>query len=404
MQFDIPTLLVIATANLLVLSLALTALMGRHTTAATRCAQLAVAMHMLGGVLAIAASYGWQTLWGTAAITVFGLGQWLLHRALGGWLGHRARLSPTRKRARRRGPQDWLSYRWATRCMLVLVVAVPLGYALGYGEARFQLGWSHAGLAAMLLVVARATLFPLRAAGRDWRWMLCACLVVMALLLLARGVAAVWGAVQVLPALNLVFALAVNVVSLVATLALLAAWRDEAKARLRSLAMTDGLTGLLNRRGWEERAEGLFANAQRYQQPMTLMMLDIDHFKRINDTHGHEVGDMALKLFARLLRESRRTGDLVGRLGGEEFCIVLANTHKSACYGFDQRLRSVLSQRAEQELGFPMDFSAGVAVLKDGDGTLTGLLARADAALYEAKRQGRGRLLQSEGGMGQTVI
>jgi diguanylate cyclase len=234
--------------------------------------------------------------------------------------------------------------------------------------------------------------------------MLCACLVVMALLLLARGVAAVWGAVQVLPALNLVFALAVNVVSLVATLALLAAWRDEAKARLRSLAMTDGLTGLLNRRGWEERAEGLFANAQRYQQPMTLMMLDIDHFKRINDTHGHEVGDMALKLFARLLRESRRTGDLVGRLGGEEFCIVLANTHKSACYGFDQRLRSVLSQRAEQELGFPMDFSAGVAVLKDGDGTLTGLLARADAALYEAKRQGRGRLLQSEGGMGQTVI
>jgi diguanylate cyclase len=404
MQFDIPTLLVIATANLLVLSLALTALMGRHTTAATRCAQLAVAMHMLGGVLAIAASYGWQTLWGTAAITVFGLGQWLLHRALGGWLGHRARLSPTRKRARRRGPQDWLSYRWATRCMLVLVVAVPLGYALGYGEARFQLGWSHAGLAAMLLVVARATLFPLRAAGRDWRWMLCACLVVMALLLLARGVAAVWGAVQVLPVLNLVFALAVNVVSLVATLALLAAWRDEAKARLRSLAMTDGLTGLLNRRGWEERAEGLFANAQRYQQPMTLMMLDIDHFKRINDTHGHEVGDMALKLFARLLRESRRTGDLVGRLGGEEFCIVLANTHKSACYGFDQRLRSVLSQRAEQELGFPMDFSAGVAVLKDGDGTLTGLLARADAALYEAKRQGRGRLLQSEGGMGQTVI
>jgi diguanylate cyclase (GGDEF)-like protein len=94
----------------------------------------------------------------------------------------------------------------------------------------------------------------------------------------------------------------------------------------------------------------------------------------------------------------------VGRLGGEEFCIVLANTHKSACYGFDQRLRSVLSQRAEQELGFPLDFSAGVAVLKDGDGTLTGLLARADAALYEAKRQGRGRLLQSEGGMGQTVI
>jgi diguanylate cyclase len=404
MQLDIPTLLVLATANLFVLSLALLALMGRHTTSPTRCAQLAVAMHMLGGVLAMAASYSWQTVWGTLAVAAFGCGQWLLHRALGGWLGHRARLSPTRKRPRRRGPQDWLSYRWATRCMLVLVPAVPVGYALGWDNPGFQMAWSQVGLAAMLLLVARATLFPLRAAGRDWRWLLCACLVGMAMLLLARAAAGALLAERVLQLFNLLLALAVNVVSLVATLALLAAWRDEAKARLRSLAMTDGLTGLLNRRGWEERAEGLFANAQRYQQPMTLMMLDIDHFKRINDTHGHEVGDMALKLFARLLRESRRTGDLVGRLGGEEFCIVLANTHKSACYGFDQRLRSVLSQRAEQELGFPLDFSAGVAVLKDGDGTLTGLLARADAALYEAKRQGRGRLLQSEGGMGQTVI
>lgn len=404
MQLDIPTLLVLATVNLLVLSLALLALMGRHTTPATRCAQLGVAAHMLGGMLAIAATYQWPTLWGTLALAIFGGGQWLLHRALGGWLGHRARLSPTRKRPRRRGPQDWLSYRWATRCMLVLVLATPAGYALAWADPRFQLGWSHAGLAAMLLVVARATLFPLRNAGRDWRWLLCACLVGMALLLLARGAAGVLLAEQVLQLFNLVLALAVNVVSLVATLALLAAWRDEAKARLRSLAMTDGLTGLLNRRGWMERAESMFANAQRYQQPLTLMMLDIDHFKRINDTHGHEVGDLALKLFARLLRESRRTGDLVGRLGGEEFCIVLANTHKSASIGFDQRLRSVLRQRAEQELGFPMDFSGGVAVLKDGDGTLTGLLARADTALYEAKRQGRGRVLQSEGGLGLTVI
>jgi diguanylate cyclase (GGDEF)-like protein len=378
--------------------------MGRHTTPPTRCAQMAVATHMLGGVLAIAASYSWQTVCGTLAIAVFGCGQWLLHRALGGWLGHRARLSPTRRRPRRRGPQDWLSYRWATCCMLVLVLAVPVGYALGWDNPRFQMGWSHVGLAAMLLVVARATLFPLRAAGRDWRWLLCACLMGMAMLLLARAAAGELLAEQVLQLFNLLLALAVNVVSLVATLALLAAWRDEAKARLRSLAMTDGLTGLLNRRGWQERAESMFANAQRYQQPLTLMMLDIDHFKRINDTHGHEVGDLALKLFARLLRESRRTGDLVGRLGGEEFCIVLANTHKSASIGFEQRLRSVLVLRAEQELGFPLDFSGGVAVLKEGDGTLTGLLARADAALYEAKRQGRGRVLQSEGGMGQTVI
>jgi diguanylate cyclase len=253
----------------------------------------------------------------------------------------------------------------------------------------------------MLVLAGSATLFPLRPMGRAWRWLLCACLAGMAGVLLVRGLVGVWGPLY--PS-DLALAVGVNLALVVVVVALLTAWRDEAKARLHNLAMTDGLTGLLNRRGWLERAEGMFANAMRYQQPLTLMMLDIDHFKRVNDTHGHEVGDKALKLFARLLRESRRTGDLVGRLGGEEFCIVLANTHRSASIGFDLRLRTVLRQTAEKELGFPLDFSAGVGVLKDGDSTLNGLLARADAALYEAKNTGRGRLVQSGGGAGLTVI
>lgn len=289
-----------------------------------------------------------------------------------------------------------------------MLVAAPLGYLLagwlGSAGPAFQWGWSHLCLVAMLVLLAAATLFPPSPMGRAWRWLLCGCLTALAVVLLVRGLVGIRADASLLHRTDLALAMAVNLAFVMALVALLAAWRDEAKTRLQRLAMTDGLTSLLNRRGWLERAEGMFANAQRYQQPLTLMVLDIDHFKRVNDTYGPEMGDKALQLFARLLSECHRTGDLIGRLGGEEFCIVLANTHRSASIGFDLRLRSLLRQTAEHELGFPLDYSAGVGVLKDGDGTLTGLIARADAALYEAKKSGRGRLVQSAAGARLTVI
>lgn len=414
MFLDLQPLLVMATANMGVGSLALLAVMGRGASAATRCVQMALTAFLLGGMAAITAGSTWSVALAPLALLFFSAGLWLLHRALGSWLGHRTRPPIQRKKPRKPGRPGvfyGLDYRWSERGLRALLVVTPLGYVLGHtlgstlgaSSPAFQWGWSHLCLAAMLLLVAAATLFPLRRVGRAWRWVLCASLSVLALVLLVRGLVGVWSP-DLLRLPDLAMALAVNMAMVAAMVALLAAWRDEAKARLHSLAMTDGLTGLLNRRGWTERAEAMFANAMRYQQPLTLMMLDIDHFKRVNDTYGHEAGDTALKLFARLLRESRRTGDLVGRIGGEEFCIVLANTHRAASAGFDLRLRAMLQQTAEKELGFPLDYSAGVGVLKDGDATLAGLLARADAALYEAKKAGRGRLVQSGGGAGLTVI
>ncbi|WP_295956069.1 GGDEF domain-containing protein [Rhodoferax sp.] len=407
MLLDLPTLLVIATANVGVVSLALLVIIGTGASAATRCVQIALAALLLGGVAAITAGTVWTSVLAPLALLFFSLGLWLLHRALGSWLGHRTRPPTNRKRPRkppRPGVYYGLDYRLSERCLRLLLVATPLGYLLGSASPAFQWGWSHLCLVTMLVLAAAATLFPMRHMGRAWRWMLCGCLTGLAVVLLVRGLVGGWGGAALLPFADMAMALAVNLAFVACMVALLAAWRDEAKARLHNLAMTDGLTGLLNRRGWLERAEGMFANAMRYQQPLTLMMLDIDHFKRVNDTYGHEVGDTALKLFARLLRDSRRTGDLVGRLGGEEFCIVLANTHRSASIGFDLRLRTMLHQTAEKELGFPLDYSAGVGVLKDGDSTLPGLIARADAALYEAKKAGRGQLVQSDGGAGLTVI
>ena len=411
MLLDLPSLLVIATANVAMVLLALLITIGPEASPATRCVQIALAALLLGGVAALTAGTVWTVVLAPLALLFFSVAMWLLHRALGSWLGHRTRPPASRKRpdkAPRPGVYYGLDYHGSARCLRILLVVAPLGYVLAYwlgpvGPA-VQWGWSHLCLAAMLVLTAAATLFPLRHMGGSWRWLLCGCLAGLAVVLLARGLVGVWGNAALLPWANLAMAVAVNLAFVASMVALLAAWRDEAKARLHNLAMTDGLTGLLNRRGWLERAEGMFANAMRYQQPLTLMMLDIDHFKRVNDKYGHEVGDTALKLFARLLRESRRTGDLVGRLGGEEFCIVLANTHRAASIGFDLRLRSLLQQTAEKELGFPLDYSAGVGVLKDGDATLTGLIARADAALYEAKAAGRGRLVQSDGGAGLTVI
>ena len=173
------------------------------------------------------------------------------------------------------------------------------------------------------------------------------------------------------------------------TIAMLVAWRDEAEIKLRELAVTDALTSLPNRRGFEKRAQAMLAHARRHDLPLTALMLDLDHFKQVNDTHGHEVGDRALQLFSRLLKETRRDGDLAARLGGEEFCLLL-HSDASAGAPLDQRLRQRLRQAAPAELGLEIDFSAGLAVLRPDDTSIQQLLARADRALYEAKTDGRG--------------
>ena len=122
-------------------------------------------------------------------------------------------------------------------------------------------------------------------------------------------------------------------------------------------------------------------------------MLDIDHFKRINDERGHARGDQALQLLSRLLREELRTGDLAGRYGGEEFCVLLTHTREGQALSLDQRLRQCLRLQSAQELDFPLEYSAGLAAMGTRDTTLDSLLRRADEALYEAKRAGRGQVV-----------
>lgn len=171
--------------------------------------------------------------------------------------------------------------------------------------------------------------------------------------------------------------------------------RHQLHARLRYMAQYDELTGLPNRGLLFDRLHTALARARREQGRLALLYLDLDKFKQVNDTHGHEAGDRALQLFARLLGDTCRSGDLVGRLGGEEFGVLLLHNSEPAGLALDRRLRRRLHAASVAELGFALDYSAGMAVLQPGEAALAELMARADGALYEAKTAGRGRLMSA---------
>jgi diguanylate cyclase len=145
---------------------------------------------------------------------------------------------------------------------------------------------------------------------------------------------------------------------------------------------TDPLTGVSNRRALDETLISMFAMMHRYELPFSIVIVDIDHFKKINDEQGHLYGDSILKSVAKLLADNVRDTDVVTRYGGEEFVIVMPQTTLSGACNFSGRL----CQKVEQNL--PLTISGGVSAAVDGDNPQT-LLARADAALYSAKAAGR---------------
>jgi diguanylate cyclase (GGDEF)-like protein len=121
-------------------------------------------------------------------------------------------------------------------------------------------------------------------------------------------------------------------------------------------------------------------------------MLDLDHFKRINDTRGHEVGDQVLRLFSTVLLTHRRSSDLAARIGGEEFALLLPHTDRASALLIEQRQRAALKMTCGLQPDLTVDYSAGLALLQPTDDSLTTFMVRADTGLYLAKSQGRGRL------------
>lgn len=159
-------------------------------------------------------------------------------------------------------------------------------------------------------------------------------------------------------------------------------------------ARTDELTGLNNLRAFKEQADTMFAHTQRYSLPLCALLLDIDHFKQINDTYGHAAGDQVLQVVAQRLKTALREADLCGRLGGEEFAVLLASTDLHEALLIAEKLRLAI-----QDIVMPMidatlrvTISIGVARAHEDCPDTTTLLAQADAAMYQAKSSGRNRV------------
>ncbi len=166
--------------------------------------------------------------------------------------------------------------------------------------------------------------------------------------------------------------------------------------KLEELNRTDPLTGTANRRSLNESLEREYLRAQRYQRPLSLLMMDVDHFKHVNDTHGHQAGDTVLITIASSLLCSLRKQDVVGRYGGEEFAVVLPETVKDNALIVAERCRDMVAS-IETDTGssrLKVTMSVGVAALSDeGVSGTAELIRAADRALYQAKREGRNRVV-----------
>lgn len=167
------------------------------------------------------------------------------------------------------------------------------------------------------------------------------------------------------------------------------------KELYRKLSVIDGLTGIYNRRYFEEVLNKEFERVKRYSRPISLLMIDLDHFKKINDTYGHPAGDYILKELSNVLSKFVRTVDFVARYGGEEFCVILFETERKDAIRLSERLVKLIDQKKFPAFGnlpeLHLTISIGIATYPEDAKTREGLIKKADEALYQAKILGRNR-------------
>ena len=326
---------------------------------------------------------------------------------------------------------------------------LPLGFAIGVSNFLFMLGWlfhyagiraffgrrhphglhwrlpwllalSHGGLMAWLAVgqesvpgrlflfnsagamtmaaAAMAVKLPSHGALRTAAHLMRGVLGLSALLYASR---VLWFAVMGTPAavtapigIQIYVGLAQSLLQIAATFSFLLLQNFRLNDELREQADVDVLTGVFNRRGLDLRAHRLLARARKTRSQMAVIIMDIDHFKRINDTHGHAVGDQVLVWLPEQLSEMLRPNDLLGRYGGEEFVALLPDVDLATALKVAERMRSNIAAQAPEFNGarIPITLSLGIALARDADYDLETALAQADAGLYLAKESGRNQV------------
>lgn len=283
----------------------------------------------------------------------------------------------------------WGPVLFAVPALFMLLDNLPARVTLVAAVTSYQ--------AALLLFIVLK--YRIRTVGRGQYFVIAAAVIAM-LTMLFRGLGTVLGVeslVQITsstPIQTYTF-LASCVIVIIGSMGLVLMTKERADAHNRQLAMHDELTGLPNRRYTLEMLTHLLASQQRSQQPLSLLMLDIDHFKLINDSCGHLAGDQALKLLSDNLRSRLRTQDHAGRWGGEEFLVILPNTTASGGLQVAENLRSSVEGLNARHINptLRMTISIGLCTLPPtaGASPLQGV-GRADEALYQAKQNGRNRV------------
>lgn len=193
---------------------------------------------------------------------------------------------------------------------------------------------------------------------------------------------------------NLATLIYMTIGPLLATVGFMLMSNERLMAEAMRLSTEDALTGAYSRRALNDLSDRVLAEARRHRRPLSVLMIDADHFKRINDTYGHEAGDEVLVELVRRIRLTLRAEDFVGRVGGEEFVVVLPDTPEEEARQVGERLRQVIARdtyiREGEEI--PFTVSIGVAERDPGEAEFEALLKRADDAMYAAKRGGRNRV------------
>lgn len=160
---------------------------------------------------------------------------------------------------------------------------------------------------------------------------------------------------------------------------------------ITDLALSDSLTGLYNKRYFQTRLEQEFERYARYRTPVSIVQVDLDHFKLVNDTWGHQAGDMILKEVAKVILSNLRTGEIAARVGGEEICIIVCNSETDAAFKLSERLRNAIRSRRfrwhHDEINITASF--GIAGANESMHTMHDLYEEADKALYASKQKGR---------------
>ena len=281
---------------------------------------------------------------------------------------------------------------WLTRNVrtsAALAAAVYLQLLLIAGGSSLSLFFEHNRVAApldtlMLVIVVSGSAWPTL---RHFATGTLVCLVPMLVALTGSGAGAdVWSHYGMYLGASVLVAYALWRQRFLAARA-----SSRLRAELERNATEDAMTGILNRAGWNKLAPVMLAAAEAGNRPVSLLYLDLDHFKSINDRHGHAIGDAVIEHAARLIRSEVRENDLVARLGGEEFAVLLTGTGAIQAPAVAERIRTDFENECDP---VPCSLCVGVAERLPGEG-LTKLMARADAALLQAKRQGRNRVEQA---------